>query len=123
MVPVDRIHPQILVRREKLCIFSGCNSRPATVVPAGSNRSGDGGNEIVEAFDGKGRLWVVSEQTGRNVSKRRAGLETGNAEADPARIWGRPLLWRGASDKPPQFRRGTGDGMSVQGDDTKHGKP
>ena len=28
---------------------------PATFAPAGSNRSGDGGNEIAEAFDGKGR--------------------------------------------------------------------
>ena len=49
-------HPQILVRREKAWIFSGCKSRPATVAPAGSNRSGGGGNETVEAFDGKGRL-------------------------------------------------------------------
>ena len=26
------------------------------VVPAGSNRSGSGGNDTVEAFDGKGRF-------------------------------------------------------------------
>lgn len=44
------------VRRDKSCIFNGWNSRPATVVPAGSNRSGDGGNKIVGAFDVQGRL-------------------------------------------------------------------
>ena len=31
---------QILVRRALLRTFSGCDSRPATVVPAGSNPSG-----------------------------------------------------------------------------------
>src|SRR5438128_505313 len=30
------------------------------------------------------------EQAGRNVSERRIGLETNNAGADPADIWGRP---------------------------------
>ena len=43
---------------------------PATVVPAGSSRSDDGGNEIVEAFDGTGRYWRLSEQAGRRVSER-----------------------------------------------------
>ena len=31
------------------------------------------------------------EQAGRNVSERRAGLETSNVGADPAKGWGRPL--------------------------------
>jgi hypothetical protein len=35
--------------------FSGCNSRPASFAPAGSNRSGAGGNEIAEAFAAKDR--------------------------------------------------------------------
>jgi hypothetical protein len=52
---------QKTVRRAKACIFSGWESRPATVVPAGSSRSGDGGNEIVGAFDATGRLWRLSE--------------------------------------------------------------
>jgi site-specific DNA recombinase len=43
------------VRRAKASIFSRCNSCPATVVPAGSNRSGSGGNDTTEASDGKGR--------------------------------------------------------------------
>ncbi len=42
------------MRRAKELSFSGCESRPATVAPAGSNRSNDGGNEIVEAFGVEG---------------------------------------------------------------------
>src|SRR3954464_1822962 len=54
------LNPTFCVRRGKVSILSGCNSRPATlVVPAGSNRSGGGGNETVGAFDGKGR-WLMS---------------------------------------------------------------
>jgi hypothetical protein len=73
------------------------------VAPAGSNRGGSGGNETAEAFDGKGRLGRVREQAGRNVSERRAGLETGNVGADPAKVWGRPLsqVYRGATRFPP----------------------
>jgi hypothetical protein len=42
----------LVVRREKSRIFSGCNSHPANwVAPAGSYRSGGGGNEAVEAFE------------------------------------------------------------------------
>ena len=37
----------------------------------------------------KGRLGRLSEHAGRNASERRAGLETGNAEADPPLIRGR----------------------------------
>jgi hypothetical protein len=37
------------VRRAKARSFSGCNSRPATFVLAGSNRSSRGGNETAEA--------------------------------------------------------------------------
>ena len=60
------------------------------VAPAGSNRSGSGGNEAAEAFDGKGRLGRLREQAGRNVSERRAGPEMRNVGADPASEWGRP---------------------------------
>ena len=48
-----------IVRREKAWILSGCDSRPATlIVPAGSNRSGGGGDDTVGAFDVKDRLAV-----------------------------------------------------------------
>ncbi len=38
------------VRRGKAAFFSGCKSHPATIAPAGSNRSSHGGNEMAEAF-------------------------------------------------------------------------
>ncbi len=37
------------VRRVKAAFFSGCKSHPATIAPAGSNRSSHGGNEVAEA--------------------------------------------------------------------------
>ncbi len=37
------------VRRGKAAFFSGCKSHPA-IAPAGSNRSGHGGDEMAEAF-------------------------------------------------------------------------
>ena len=40
-------------------------------------------------FDGTGRPGRLSEHAGRNASERRAGLETGNAEADLPAIRGR----------------------------------
>ena len=55
------------VRREKVSIFSGCNSHPATVVPAGSNRAVGSSlpkhpmERSVERF---------REPAGRNVSER-----------------------------------------------------
>ena len=58
------------VRRAKTAIFSGCNSRPATVAPAGSNRSGEGGNEFAEAFDVRTALGQFDEQAGWNSSER-----------------------------------------------------
>ncbi len=38
------------VRRGKAAFFSGCKSHPATIAPAGSNRSSHGGGEMAEAF-------------------------------------------------------------------------
>ena len=60
------------------------------VAPAGSYRSGGGGNETVGAFETNVSLWRCSEQAGRNASERRAGLETTNVGADLALGWGRP---------------------------------
>ena len=47
---------RIGARREKATVFSGSQTHPATVIPAGSNWSGDGGNEVGKAFDGKDRF-------------------------------------------------------------------
>ena len=71
----------------------------------------------------EGSLWRLCEQAGRNLSERRAGLEKGDAGADPARIWGRPPLWKSLNDKAPRSRRGSGDGMLAHGNVTEHGKP
>ena len=38
------------VRHGKAAFFSGCKPHPATIAPAGSNRSSHGGNEVAEAF-------------------------------------------------------------------------
>jgi len=54
------------------------------VAPAGSYRSGGGGDETVEAFEKDMSPWRCSEPTGRNASERRAGLDTTNVDADPA---------------------------------------
>jgi len=62
--------PDYSVRREKVHVPSGCESRPATVAPAGSNRSVEGGNELDEASGVEGRHWRLGEQAGRNVSER-----------------------------------------------------
>ncbi len=37
-------------RRAKAAFFSGCKSHPATIAPAGSNRSSHGGNEVAETL-------------------------------------------------------------------------
>ena len=60
------------------------------VAPAGSYRSGGGGDKTVGAFETNASLWRCSEPTGRNVSERRAGLEMTNVDADPATKRGRP---------------------------------
>ena len=92
--------PHYSVRREKVHVPSGCESRPATVAPAGSNRSVGGGNELDEASGAEGRHGRLGEHAGRNVSERGAGLEKGDAEADPAEFGGRPLLLGGRARAP-----------------------
>lgn len=53
----NEINQQYIVRREKVWSFSGCKSHPAnSVAPAGSYRSGGGGNEAAGAFEKTGRL-------------------------------------------------------------------
>ena len=49
-LPLSKCH----VRRENACIPCGWKTRPATVAPAGSNRSSRGGNEAAEAFGEEG---------------------------------------------------------------------
>ena len=100
VVRQGRPNPHDSVRREKVHVPSGCESRPATVAPAGSNRSVGGGNELDEASGAEGRHGRLGEHAGRNVSERGAGLEKGDAEADPAEFGGRPLLLGGRAMAP-----------------------
>ncbi|MGH8490610.1 MAG: hypothetical protein ACREXS_17535, partial [Gammaproteobacteria bacterium] len=45
-----RLYPNFLVRRAKARSFSGCERRPATFAPAGSNRSSRDTDAAAEAF-------------------------------------------------------------------------
>jgi hypothetical protein len=60
--------------------FSGCESRPATVAPAGSNRSNRGGTESIEAFGVEGRQ-------GSWQSCRRMGSYDRRDRVTPAEEW------------------------------------
>ena len=51
------------------------------------------------------------EHAGRNVSEHREGLETVDAEADPATQWGRPPSSGLTMTQARWFRRDSGDGM------------
>jgi hypothetical protein len=102
------------------------------VAPAGSYRSDGGGNETVGAFETDVSLWRCSEPTGRNVSERRAGLETSNvaptlhSDGEGRRRWGRMEtvgIHRPTSDQNPAGHRGNDDGMSVHGDQRNTGSP
>ena len=62
----ERTSPDYSVRREKAAIFSGCETHPATVAPAGSNGRSRGGNESAEAFGVEGRVRRLGEGAGRN---------------------------------------------------------
>src|SRR5271166_7196633 len=82
---------RLIVRRGKVLNLQWVQFPPGNwVAPAGSYRSGGGGNETVGAFETDVSLWRCSEPTGRNACERRAGLETSNVVADLALVWGRP---------------------------------
>ena len=112
---------------------SGCKSHPAnSVAPAGSYRSGGGGNEAVGAFETKAPPGgAASRQAVTRVNAEQAskGSDVG---ADPLTGWGRPSslanretggIGRPMSDLTQRSRRGNGNGMSTQGEHTQHGKP
>ena len=72
----------------------------------------------------KGRCGRLSDHTGHNASKCRAGLETRTAEADPPQKRGRlPAVGEASDASTDRFRRGIGGGMYGRGDWTQHGKP
>jgi hypothetical protein len=112
---------------------SGCKSYPAnSVAPAGSYRSGGGGNKAVGAFETNAPLGgAASRQAVTRVNAEQAskGSDVG---ADPLTGWGRPSslanretggIGRPTSDLTQRSHRGNGNGMSTQGKHTQHGKP
>ena len=48
-IPITFIKPRFLCTVQRRCLSSGCETRPATFAPAGSNWSSHGGNEVAEA--------------------------------------------------------------------------
>jgi hypothetical protein len=56
----------ISVRRENVRSLSGRLTHPATVAPAGSNRSGRGGDEAIRAFGVEGHFRWLGDHAGRN---------------------------------------------------------
>src|SRR5271165_4512126 len=76
------------VRRAKARFSSGCKSRPATFVPAGSNRSSGRGNEVAEAFGVEGHESdLVSMQAVTRVNAEQASIALG-------KVWRRGIRWR-----------------------------
>jgi len=77
--------PSRYVRRVKVRMVPWVRDPPGnSVVPAGSSRSGDGGNEIVKAFGEEGSHRRLSELAGRNASEHRAGPENGSGRSRPS---------------------------------------
>jgi hypothetical protein len=109
----------------KAAIFSGCDSHPATVAPAGSNRRGEGGNELAEASGAEGRFRRLGEPAGRNSSERHRGLETTCCGSRPGPFTGKAVVaaFRGATRSLLRSHRGKGDGMLAHGDRTQRGRP
>src|SRR3954451_16723441 len=99
-----------------------------SVAPAGSNRSGGGGNETAGAFDGKGRLGdPASRQAVTRVNAEQApkGLTwepTRRENGEGRRHWGigghTPR-----SDTNQWSHRGIGDGMSAEEIQRNTGSP
>ena len=56
----------IRVRRENVRSLSGRETHPVTVAPAGSNRSGRGGDEGIKAFGVEGYVRWFGDHAGRN---------------------------------------------------------
>ena len=112
------------MRREKALVLSGGRIPPGNwFAPPGSNRSSSGGNEAAEASGVEGSLWRLGEFVGRNESERCAGLETGDAGADPPRNEGKPKSMGKTSEQFPSVLPGYWRWHANKGDQTQHGKP
>jgi hypothetical protein len=85
---------KLSVRRAKARSSSGCESHPATIVPAGSNRSSRTGSEATEAFGVEGHVGdsasmqavtrVNVEQASKDLMREPTHLTTGEGSC----FWG-----------------------------------
>ena len=100
-------------------------SHPATVAPAGSNRSVRSGQLLrTKPSVQKVAEKATSERAGHNMSERRASLEKGNVNAELVRNKRRPPSLREASDKSAaEGHRGNGDGMCAKEGCVNTGSP
>ena len=110
---------------------AGCEARPATLfAPAGSSRSGGGGNEAAGAFETTGDSsrsasgQAITRVNVEQASKRMMWEPTRPHCGEGRRRWATegvkiPLT----SDQTQRSHRGSDDGMPVHGDPTRHGKP
>ncbi len=112
---------------------SGCKSRPAnSVAPAGSYRSGGGGNEAVGAFEtnvppgGTANRQAVTRVNAEEASKGMMWEPTRPVIGEGRRRWGTREtggIGRPMSDLTQRSHRGIGNGMSRNGRCLQHGKP
>src|SRR5271170_1763773 len=65
-------------------------TRPSLIAPAGSYRSGGGGNEAAGAFEKHVPYSGAASRQAVTSSEHRAGLESINVGADPPLYRGRP---------------------------------
>src|SRR3954447_16842811 len=65
-------------------------TRPSLIAPAGSYRSGGGGNEVAGAFETHVPFSGAASRQAVMCSEHRAGLERFNVGADPPSYRGRP---------------------------------
>ena len=111
---------------ERRCFPAGGESRPATVAPAGSNRSGSRRVTIrTEALDGKGPPWAVQracrlqravnvEQASKRVMRKPTRRQYGEGCQRPGKR---------ATRAPVGSAGGIDGGMHARGRQQQHGKP
>ena len=113
------------MRRAKTAIPREFNLTRRWVAPAGSNRSGGGGNESVEASDGTSHLWVTqrSGRPKREVNTEQASRHQ-DARADLALFQGRPpSTGEEATDAPSDLAGVVVSACLYEGIDRNTGSP
>jgi hypothetical protein len=91
-------------------------THPATVAPAGSNRSVRSG-QLLRAKPSVQKVAekAISEHAGHNMSERRVSLEKRNVNAELVRNKRRPpSLWEASDKSTAEEHRGNGDGMCAK---------